>query len=544
MISPRRALLLSGFVCCSICLTIGAQQRPPSTGPAPATAPAPPQSVKEAWDDLWKDTIPAAPIDPVFKVPQVAVSHRPLDDFENHFFFESRTELIHNDIWYTGKPTVTGVINAPDTGIFNPAGIPYRDAFQPSSNSIYEFMNFGTRGWLDERLNTNFSIRYRQNLNEVLPGSPFQSPISAFRRQRLIEVVTGVVELNGQAGDGAFAHSTLALGRQTTYGLFPLSFDGATYSQQVGRATVTVLGGRRYTYYDEPVQRAVLGADLRIRLPKNGSIEYESLFYIRGSHRVTVRKGIGESFQVSSFFGWLGGHPIDFNAQGFWTPRNGKTVAHLSFFQKLSNADYVYDYTSPVTHVDPTYLTRLNLSTYTPYSQGMGDIHHEIKPWLRAGASFVVRRLTSDQEQYAFNDSFDDYRVNLQVFPVRSLELFGEYHLRDTHRRTPLGAVIFDDISIAGETREQDFSVEARHAFGKTGRLQVSFGGFYRTLDLQDRFFYVSNQISKGVLGGFNYRVDKHTRLYFNYSLDNAFYIFEPDINRTQVLRVGVVWKY
>jgi hypothetical protein len=546
MSRPLGVIVLSGFFTCWAGLALLAQA-PPAAPAAPAapTAPAaPPQTVKQAWDDLLSDVIPQAPVDPVLKVPQVPFSKRPVDDFENHFFFESRTEYIRSNIWFTGNPTVTGVINAPETLTFNPAGIPNPNSFQPSSNAIYEFMNFGTRGWLSDRLFTNFSIRYRQDLTHVDAGSPFQSPISAFNNQRRVELLTGVVELRGEAGDGVFAHSSLALGRQNTYGLGLVSFDGVTYSQQVGRATMTFFGGRRFTYFDDPVQRALAGGDLLIRLPKNGSLEYEALFYVKGSHRVTVRKALRDNLNVSSYFGWVGGHPTDFNAQAFWLPRDGKTSLHLSFFQKLSDQDYIFDFTSNVTHVDPNTLTRLNLGTYSPYSQVMADARREIKPWLRAGGTVVLRRLTSEADQAAFNDSFDDYRANLQVFPVRSIEVFMEYHLRDTHRRTPLGTVIFDDTSTAGETREQDFRVELRRAFGKGARLQVSLGGFYRNIDLQDRFFYVPNQISKGVLGSVNVRLDKHTRAYFNYSLDNDFYIFQPDIERAQVLRIGLIWKY
>jgi hypothetical protein len=524
-----RAIFLSGLLTCWAGLTLGAQERPP---------------IQQAWDNLLTEVIPQARVDPVLTVPQVPVSKRPLADFENHFFFESRTEYIRSDIWFTGNPTVTGVINAPDTGTFNPAGIPYQNAFQPSSNAIYEFMNFGTRGWLSDRLFTNFSIRYRQDLTHVDAGSAFQSSITAFPSQRRVELLTGVAELRGQPGDGVFAHSSVDFGRQNTYGLGLVSFDGVTYSQQVGHATLTVFGGRRFTYYDDPVQRALGGADLLIRLPKSTSLEYEALFDVKGSHRVTVRKSLQERLNVSSYFGWVGGHPTDFSAQAFWLPRDGKTTLHLSFFQKLSDQDYIFDYTSPVLHVDPNTLTRLNLGSYSPYSQVMADARREIKPWLRAGGTVILRRLTAEADQGPFNDSFDDYRANLQLYPGKTIELFLEYHFRDTHRVSPLGDTVFDDVSAAGETREQDYRAEVRRAFGKNARLQVSFGGFYRTIDLQDRFFYVPNQISKGVLGGVNYRLDKHTRMYFNYSLDSDFPVFEPDIQRAQVLRVGLIWKY
>jgi len=39
-------------------------------------------------------------------------------------------------------------------------------------------------------------------------------------------------------------------------------------------------------------------------------------------------------------------------------------------------------------------------------------------------------------------------------------------------------------------------------------------------------------------------RVDQHTLLYFDYSLDNDFFLFSPDLKNSQVFRLGVNWKY
>jgi len=39
-------------------------------------------------------------------------------------------------------------------------------------------------------------------------------------------------------------------------------------------------------------------------------------------------------------------------------------------------------------------------------------------------------------------------------------------------------------------------------------------------------------------------RVDRHTRLYADYSLDNDFFVFKPDIGNSRALRTGVAWRY
>jgi hypothetical protein len=38
--------------------------------------------------------------------------------------------------------------------------------------------------------------------------------------------------------------------------------------------------------------------------------------------------------------------------------------------------------------------------------------------------------------------------------------------------------------------------------------------------------------------------VDPHTRLFVEYSLDNDFFVFEPNIKNSRILRVGLDWKY
>src|SRR5262249_4052100 len=77
-----------------------------------------------------------------------------------HLHFELRPDYWRYSSSFTGLPMVTGVVNAPVTGIFNPSGIPYPQAFQPSANRIYSFLDGGTHGWLSNRLETHFTLRY------------------------------------------------------------------------------------------------------------------------------------------------------------------------------------------------------------------------------------------------------------------------------------------------------------------------------------------------------------------------------------------------
>jgi hypothetical protein len=61
---------------------------------------------------------------------------------------------------------------------------------------------------------------------------------------------------------------------------------------------------------------------------------------------------------------------------------------------------------------------------------------------------------------------------------------------------------------------------------------------------MQDAFYYLTNIHQSGVLGSAWVRLDRRTRIYFDYSLDNDFLVFVPDIKNSQVFRIGLNWKY
>jgi hypothetical protein len=89
----------------------------------------------------------------------------------------------------------------------------------------------------------------------------------------------------------------------------------------------------------------------------------------------------------------------------------------------------------------------------------------------------------------------------------------------------------------------KDLTGEIRRSFGE-GRFNLSAGVYYRRISTQDTFFYEENLHQSGVLGSAWVRLDRRTRVTFDYSLDNDFYLFSPDLKNSQVLRLGVNWKY
>ena len=151
--------------------------------------------------------------------------------------------------------------------------------------------------------------------------------------------------------------------------------------------------------------------------------------------------------------------------------------------------------------------------------------------------------MNSSTDQSAFNTSFEDWRINAQLFTVRKTELDADFHQHNSHRGSPLGRALFDDISRSGETRIQDVTTDLRRSFAD-GRLTVSAGGFFRQLDFQDQFRAFKNAHDRGLLGSSWYRIDPKTRVWFDYSLDTDYSVFRPDIRHSTILRLGLDWKY
>ena len=227
---------------------------------------------------MLSDVIPQAEADPALVVDQIEIKKTGAGNFGDHFFFETRTEYIRQETSFSGLPTPTGVINVEPTDFANPDGIPYPPAFQPNTDHIYSFMNWGTRGWLSPKVNTNFSFRYRQDLSHVEDGSPSLSILNTFPQNRRLELMSGTIEVNGLASRGALANSSLRIGRQYVHGAELAAFDGGSFTLPRGRFTLTLFGGRRFTYYSDPEQRALGGGSLLLRLPGDSNLEYEALF--------------------------------------------------------------------------------------------------------------------------------------------------------------------------------------------------------------------------------------------------------------------------
>lgn len=528
-------------VCLLVLFPVALSAQQAATSASPPSAPT--ADIASAWASVLHN--PSAPptVDPALTVAQAPIEHWSAGDFLNHAFFEMRTEYQRTQTSFSGQPTLTGVIDVPPGQVVNPNGIPYPGDFQPDTNTMYSFLNWGTRGWLSDRINTNFSFRYQQDLTHVDQGSPALGILNTFYGNRELQLLSGYVDIGGRPSDGLLAGSSLRIGRQDVYGAEVASFDGLSFSMNRQDFSYTIYGGRRFTYYSDPEQRAIGGGNFIFR-HGGATFEYDALFYVMGSHSFSYRQQFSPAWLFSAQYRMFGSSPTDASISGIWTPADGKTTVRLDFAQKITNKDFIYDYTGIARNLDPNSpLLRLNLGVLSPHSQVVVDARRVINTRLRVGGSVWIRRLNDPKDEGPFDTSFQDYRGSAQVFPGKKLTVSLDYHERDSNRSAVTTPSTFDGISTTGETKVQDLSLELGRSFAE-GKLSLKAGGFYRLLNFQDNFFITNHARDKGVLGGAALKLDQRTRMFVEYDLDTDFPVFRPDIQNTQTLRVGMAWKY
>jgi hypothetical protein len=498
---------------------------------------------------MWNSLLQGAPAqtkpDPALNPPQIG-DKASAASFENHFYFEGRTDFYRYDTDFNpGVPTVTGVINAPNTGVFNPAGYPYPPIFQPNSNRIETLLDMGTTGWGSPRIDTHFTFMQDQDLTMVNPGAEAQNIVETFPGNREYQVLNASIDIHGLSTDGYWSGLDAQIGRINVFGAELASLDGIAVALNRPRFKVTLYGGRRFTYFSEPGQRAIGGANVEFRIDQNSSFEYDGIWYVKGSHTFGYRRRLGPAWLWSTYFRVVGGSPVSVSTQFIYAPVSGKTSIRASFLEELSANEYDYDYTDVARDHD-TYnvYQALNIGPLAEFSQFMIDARRTLSSRFRLGGSVWVRRLLNDKDQGPFDTSFEDYRVNSQIFPHNKTELFFEYHQHNSDRLNPLDSTTLDNISVSGETSVKDLSGEIRQTFGEGGRFGLSGGVYYRRVSLQDQFYYLNGLHQSGWLTGAWWKVNPRERVFLDYSLDNDFFLFTPDLKNSRALHIGIAWKY
>ena len=153
------------------------------------------------------------------------------------------------------------------------------------------------------------------------------------------------------------------LGRQYVYGAELAEMDGASFTMDRSRFSWTIYAGRRFTYYSDPDQRAIGGGNFLYRLQRKIQRWNTTRFITsEGTNLVRYRQVFGNTWLFDAGFRMVGSYPTDLTADAIWSPGDGKTSLRLAFAQKITDKDYIYDYTYDARDTDPyNPLSRLNL---------------------------------------------------------------------------------------------------------------------------------------------------------------------------------------
>jgi hypothetical protein len=116
----------------------------------------------------------------------------------------------------------------------------------------------------------------------------------------LLQLTNASVEFHSRPSESGRPETSIEVGRLSVYGAELASLDGASVTFARHNVDVTVFGGRRVTWYSDPAQRAIGGANVIFHLGPDNSLEYGGLWYIHGSNRLTWRRRLGLSWLVSS----------------------------------------------------------------------------------------------------------------------------------------------------------------------------------------------------------------------------------------------------
>ena len=172
-VSSATQLGLLGLVLGLPLALCGQDAKPAAPAQPAATVPASAPSVEESWDSLLQGTIPQAKVDPTLIPTQVGGQKSAASDFANHFFFENRTDYWRYDTSFTGLPTNSGIINGNAAASLCRAPTRMLPISSPTP-IVSRALWIGVRGWLSDRVNTHFAVRYEQDLTHVDSGSPSQ----------------------------------------------------------------------------------------------------------------------------------------------------------------------------------------------------------------------------------------------------------------------------------------------------------------------------------------------------------------------------------
>jgi hypothetical protein len=548
----------SGFVLCAFILLEHA--RPVFAQTAPVAEPsgaqvAPPPGSSSIIGEYWSTIYGPGGVDPARAPALAPAPSAPVPtpggfrDFLDHLILRFGATYTHNFVEFTGRPTSTFIVDNGPAGTVTREGFSFPQVFTANDDQFYSYLVLGTRGYLEPRLNTYFSMIYRQDLSGITPGSPFQSILDAFQDGRRAQVLNAYAEWNG-LGTGLLTNASIRAGRQFVFDTTPdligtPVIDGATLSYRDPKLELAVFSGRRVNFFGENETDIAFGGTATYNfLPRtSANVNYISL---PGLHRYAfnLNHQIGE-IHTGSYLTFRNTHPLQLGIRAWYAPVESPWTLRGTLYRQLTDEDFVYDMFAdrePPSN-DQERIRRLLLRQIRPATQVTLDVDRRITGWLTLGAGFAGRWV--DGGEAPFDNSFEQVSTRATVSPGAHWDVLLGYRFRHVER-SPVSeaakAVFFDDISHAGETAYHEVSGEIYYRFGSNVRVRV--GGYFGLFDSRDRLTQVNDIVMAGGYLRTQVRINRMMDARFEYGIDRGNPEFNPDIKRQHTVRAGFDFHY
>lgn len=524
---------------------------PETSGGAPG---GPPPDSSSIIGEYWRALYGTGGVDPA-RAPELAppspsaVTPGGFSDVLDHLILRFGATYTHNFVEFTGRPTSTFVVDNGPALTVNREGFSFPQVFKSNDDQFYSYLVLGTRGYGDPRLNTYFSMLYRQDLGGLTAGSPFQSVLDAFEHGRRTQVLNAYAEWNG-LGTGVLSHASVRAGRQFVFDTAPdligsPVIDGATLSYRDPKLELAVFSGRRVNFFGDNEDDLAFGGTVTYNFfPRtSANVNYIAL---PGVHRYAfnLNHQIGE-IHTGSYLTFRNTDPLQLGLRAWYAPASSPWTIRGTLYRQLTDEDFVYDMFAdrePVSS-DQERVRRLLLHRIRPATQLTLDADRRMSSWLTLGAGFAGRWV--DGGEAPFDNSFEQVAVRATVSPGTSWDVLIGYRFRHVER-SPVSeaakALFFDDISHAGETEYHELSGEIYYRFGSNVRVRV--GGYFGLFDSRDRLAQVNGIITAGGYLRTQVRIHRMVDVRFDYGIDRGNPEFNPDIKRQHTMRVGFDFHY
>ena len=465
-------------------------------------------------------------------------------DFADQLSYRISIDYVRNFISFRDEPTRTLIVDDGPPFRLTPEGyFSFPPMFESSDDRLYTRATFGTRGFGYERLRTEVSILSHHDLNGTSTGSPFQSVLDTFGGRSRTAVIKAFLEVNG-LGEGRWAKVDLRVGRQYTHRSFNLPrplgasvMDSVAFDYRDESFDLGAFVGYRPTFFSDPKDRVVTGANLGVNLARRAYARYQFFHYAStGIHSFSVEPLWEQSLRLRGSFTMIDGDPIDLGVRAGYAEGNWSVYA--SFQEKLTEHDLEYDIFLRSPAEDPMNQNRrLHLGEIATSSRFSLDVTRQLGTLFAVGGRVWILELHDEEDQTGLNSSFQDFSAHLAFFPAHNWDATVEYRHRNTERLDPLEADLFDDTRHAGET-EYDEIIGAV-GYRRPGRFNVHGGLYHRVFDTQNRLTLIEDSSTTGFFTTLFVPVNRHWNFRLSYGVDNDFSVFNPDIDLQHTLRIG-----